>query len=204
MISTNEKNYDIIKGEIDIIHEEFEKLDSQNFIIGLHFYDFLENIRRPLSSIENKIGTNSIEYITISTEIVDAILKRISVYTNDDSYNNIIRELTASETVKFYANQRKLLIEAYNVCDKIEFLNMDYAYRTRTFNPTKEYLRIKCKENGIDLRTSTQKKIDNFKAISTATSEIAKGAAGCAVEIVIKIVVVLLLFLIIMAIVGAK
>ncbi|MDE6824268.1 MAG: hypothetical protein K2J27_06035 [Duncaniella sp.] len=194
----------LIKGEVTIIHDELEKFHNEFYIGNLNADTLLESIRPHLASIEQKIGKNSIEYIRITTEIVNVISKSVLAYTNSIFSNKIIDKLSASETVKFYSNQRNDLLEAFKIYRKLDNLNMDYAYRIREFNKTKREIENRCHEKGIDVRTYAQKSIDNLKTVGTVAGGVAMETAGCAIEMVIKIALVLAIFFILMAILGVK
>lgn len=195
---------DVIKGELDIIHEEIENFISLDYTANLNVADFLESVKSHLFLIEQKIGTNSIEYINITTEIVDVISNRLLDYTNFASSDNVIEKLSASDIVKYYANQRKNLIEAFKICRRIESMNMDYAYRIRTFNKTKEKIEKRCREKGIDSRTSIQKNVDQLKSVASFTGAVAKETTGCAINLALQIIILIIVFLVLMAIVGVK
>ena len=155
-------------------------------------------------SIEQKLGRNSIEYIDISTKIVDVICNRLIAYTNLSSADSIISKLSASETVKFYANQRENFVEALRICRKLENMNMDYAYRMKVFNKVKSDIENICHEKGIETRTAAQKSIDQLKTIGSVTGVVALETAGCLVTIAVKIAIILVIFLILMAIFGVE
>ena len=81
---------------------------------------------------------------------------------------------------------------------------MDYAYRIKKFNKAKSVLENMCIEKGIDIRTATQKSINQLKNVRAITGEVAKGTAGCAIELAVKIAIVVVIFMILMAIFGVK
>lgn len=194
---------DIIQGEVEIIHEEIENFQNSRYDSVLNVSAFLDSMKIHLSSIENKTGTNSIDYIRISTEVVDVISNRILSYF-DYSSNNFADNKSASEMVQLFSNQRKNLEEALASFRTIESFNMDYAYRIKKFNKAKSVLENMCIEKGIDIRTATQKSIDQLKNVGAITDEVAKGTAGCAIELAIKIAIVVVIFMILMAIIGVK
>lgn len=204
MISQYNNYNDIIRGEIEIIHEELDNLNHNPYTANIGVLPILENVTPHLASIETKIGKSSIDHINISTEIVDVISNRILAYIESCYSDNIITNLSAQETVKLYANQRENLTEAIRICRKLENMNMDYAYRIKTFNETKKEIENLCNKKGIDTRTSTQKSIDNLKTVGAVTGVIAKETAGCAIGLVIKVAIVIVIFLILMAIFGVK
>ena len=105
VMSQNEYS-DIIQGEVEIIHEEIENFQKSRYDSVLNVSAFLDSIKIHLSSIENKTGTNSIDYIRISTEVVDVISNRILSYF-DYSSNNFSDNKSASEMVQLFSNQRK-------------------------------------------------------------------------------------------------
>ena len=127
---------DIIQGEVEIIHEEIENFQNSRYDSVLNVSAFLDSMKIHLSSIENKTGTNSIDYIRISTEVVDVISNRILSYF-DYSSNNFADNKSASEMVQLFSNQRKNLEEALASFRTIESFNMDYAYRIKKFNKAK-------------------------------------------------------------------
>lgn len=199
-----QNNYsEVIKGEVEIIHEGIEKfLDSDcESILGSSA--FLDGIKEPFMSIENKVGTNSIDYINISTEVVDATSNKLLSFF-DHSSNQFAENKSAPEMVQFFSNQRKNLEEALATFRILEHYNMDYAYRIKIFNKAKSEIENLCVEKGIDIRTKTQKSIDQLKKVGTITGEVAKDASGCAIKFVIEVAIVLVVFLIIMAIIGVK
>lgn len=204
MISQYNNYNDIIRGEIEIIHEELDNLIHNPYTANIGVLPILENVTPHLASIETKIGKSSIDHINISTEIVDVISNRILAYIESCYSDNIITNLSAQETVKLYAIQRENLTEAIRICRKLENMNMDYAYRIKTFNETKKEIENLCNKKGIDTRTSTQKSIDNLKTVGAVTGVIAKETAGCAIGLVIKVAIVIVIFLILMAIFGVK
>lgn len=204
MITATEKNHAIVNGEMNIIHEEIDKFNSLNQTNILDIYNFLHCVKLPLSSINNKIGINSIEYITATTKITDVVSNRLLAITSFPSCN--IEKLSPSDIVNYYANKREYLYEALNICRNIEGMNMDYAYRSRSFNKTKEEIENRCREINLDLKTSPQKIIYNLKIIGNFPKIIAKGAAGCAIRLIVliaEIVYILLIFFILMAAVRA-
>lgn len=194
----------IIKGEVDIIHEEINLFVSSELSASLNVTNFLERVKHHLDSIERKTGTNSIDYIKISTEIVEVISRRILEYTNFQNSDKVADKLSSSETVKFFAYQRSKLEEALDTCRKLEKMNMDYAYRMRIFNKTKEKIVNRCHDKSIDTRTSTQKGIDQLKAAGSVTGDIAVETAGCAIRLALQTAVIIVIFLILMAIFGVK
>ena len=101
-MSQNEYS-DIIQGEVEIIHEEIENFQKSRYDTVLNVSAFLDSIKIHLSSIENKTGTNSIDYIRISTEVVDVISNRILSYF-DYSSNNFADNKSASEMVQLFFN----------------------------------------------------------------------------------------------------
>ena len=204
MISQDKHYNDIIKGEIEIIHEELDNLIHNPYTVNIGVLPILENVTPHLASIEQKIGKSSIDHINISTEIVDVISNRILDYIESCYSDSLITNLSAQETVKLYANQRENLTEGIRICRKLESMNMDYAYRVKIFNTTKKEIENRCNKKGIDTRTSTQKSIDNLKTVGAVTGVIAKETAGCAIGLVIKVAIVIVIFLILMAIFGVK
>lgn len=198
-------NYrEIVKGEIEILREEIEKFNQNHYTAKLNASDFLECVTPHLVSIERKIGRNSIEHINISTQIVDAICKKILVLTNLTSANSIVNKLSPSDIVKYYANQRENLTEALNICRKLENMNMDYAYHIKTFNKIKGDIERTCHEKGIETRTSTQKNIDYLKTVGTVTGGVAMETAGCLISMAVKVAIIVVIFLILMAIFGVE
>lgn len=161
MANSGEKYRDIVKGEMEIIYDEIEQINQTNNTANLSASVFLDRVSHHLVSIEQKLGRNSIEYIDISTKIVDVICNRLIAYTNLSSADSIISKLSASETVKFYANQRENLVEALRICRKLEIMNMDYAYRMKVFNKVKGDIESICREKGIETRTTAQKTLTN-------------------------------------------
>lgn len=198
-------NYrEIVKGEIEILREEIEKFNQNHYTAKLNASDFLECVTPHLVSIERKIGRNSIEHINISTQIVDAICKKILIFTNLTSANSIVNKLSPSDIVKYYANQRENLTEALNICRKLENMNMDYAYHIKTFNKIKGDIERTCHEKGIETRTSTQKNIDYLKTVGTVTGGVAMETAGCLISLAVKVAIIVVIFLILMAIFGVE
>ena len=204
MANLDEKYRDIVKGEMEIIYDEIEQFNQTNNTTNLSASVFLDRVSHHLVSIEQKLGRNSIEYIDISTKIVDVICNRLIAYTNLSSTDSIISKLSASETVKFYANQRENFVEALRICRKLENMNMDYAYRMKVFNKVKGDIESTCSEKGIETRTTTQKNIDQLKTVGSVTGEVALETAGCLVSMVVKIAIILVIFLILMAIFGVE
>ena len=105
MISQDKHYNDIIKGEIEIIHEELDNLIHNPYTVNIGVLPILENVTPHLASIEQKIGKSSIDHINISTEIVDVISNRILDYIESCYSDSLITNLSAQETVKLYANQ---------------------------------------------------------------------------------------------------
>lgn len=204
MANSDEKYRSIVKGEFEIIYDEIEQFDKTNYTANLSASVFFDKVSRHLASIEQKLGRNSIEYIDISTKIADVICKRLIAYTNLSSADNIISKLSASETVKFYANQRENFVEALRICRKIENMNIDYAYRMKVFNKVKSDIESACREKGIETRTTAQKNIDHLKTAGSVTGEVALETAGCLVTMAIKIAIILVIFFILMAIFGVE
>lgn len=204
MANSGEKYRDIVKGEMEIIYDEIEQINQTNNTANLSASVFLDRVSHHLVSIEQKLGRNSIEYIDISTKIVDVICNRLIAYTNLSSADSIISKLSASETVKFYANQRENLVEALRICRKLEIMNMDYAYRMKVFNKVKGDIESICLEKGIETRTTAQKNIDQLKTVGSVTGEVALETAGCLVTMAIKIAIIVVIFLILMAIFGVE
>lgn len=204
MANSDEKYRDIVKGEMEIIYDEIEQFNQTNNTANLSVSIFLDRVSHHLVSIEQKLGRNSIEYIDISTKIVDVICNRLIAYTNLSSADSIISKLSASETVKFYANQRENFVEALRICRKLENMNMDYAYRMKVFNKVKSDIENICHEKGIETRTAAQKNIDQLKTIGSVTGVVALETAGCLVTIAVKIAIILVIFLILMAIFGVE
>ena len=204
MANSDEKYRSIVKGEFEIIYDEIEQFDKTNYTANLSASVFFDKVSRHLASIEQKLGRNSIEYIDISTKIADVICIKLIAYTNLSSADNIISKLSASETVKFYANQRENFVEALRICRKIENMNIDYAYRMKVFNKVKSDIESACREKGIETRTTAQKNIDHLKTAGSVTGEVALETAGCLVTMAIKIAIILVIFLILMAIFGVE
>lgn len=204
MANSDEKYRDIVTGEMEIIYDEIEQYNQTNNTANLSVSIFLDRVSHHLVSIEQKLGRNSIEYIDISTKIVDVICNRLIAYTNLSSADSIISKLSASETVKFYANQREDFVEALRICRKLENMNMDYAYRMKVFNKVKSDIENICHEKGIETRTAAQKSIDQLKTIGSVAGVVALETAGCLVTIAVKIAIILVIFLILMAIFGVE
>lgn len=204
MANSDEKYRDIVKGEMEIIYDEIEQFNQTNNTANLSASIFLDRVSHHLVSIEQKLGRNSIEYIDISTKIVDVICNRLIAYTNLSSADSIISKLSASETVKFYANQRENFVEALRVCRKLENMNMDYAYRMKVFNKVKSNIENICHEKGIEIRTTVQKNIDKLKTVGSVAGVVALETAGCLVTIAVKFAIILVIFLILMAIFGVE
>lgn len=198
MANSDEKYRDIVKGEMEIIYDEIEQFNQTNNTANLSASIFLDRVSHHLVSIEQKLGRNSIEYIDISTKIVDVICNRLIAYTNLSSADSIISKLSASETVKFYANQRENFVEALRVCRKLENMNMDYAYRMKVFNKVKSNIENICHEKGIEIRTTVQKNIDKLKTVGSVAGVVALETAGCLVTIAVKFAIILVIFLILM------
>jgi hypothetical protein len=197
-------NYsEVIKGEIEIIHEEIEQFQDSDCGLILNVSAFLDSIKDPFMSIENKVGTNSIDYINISTEVVDVTSNKLLSFF-DYSSSDIAENKSASEMVQFYSNQRKNLEEALATFRILEHYNMDYAYRIKNFNKAKSEIEKLCVEKGIDIRTRAQKSIEHLKKVGAITGEVAKDATGFAVKLAVKVAIILVVFLIIMAIIGVK
>lgn len=201
MYNFNKEYRLIVKGELDVIADNIEQFGQTRFIECNQLTNFLNKIKQPLISIEQKIGKNSIEYIDISTKIVDEVLSKLNNFALMD---NEIEQLSTADTVKYYANQRSNLIESLIVLRTLEEMNMDYSYRINEFSKVKLKIERRCHEVGIDTRTSTQKGIDKLKTVGEFTGVVAKETAGCAFELAIKIAIVIVIFLILMAIIGVK
>lgn len=77
MANLDEKYRDIVKGEMEIIYDEIEQFNQTNNTTNLSASVFLDRVSHHLVSIEQKLGRNSIEYIDISTKIVDVICNRL-------------------------------------------------------------------------------------------------------------------------------
>lgn len=204
MIRQSNSYNEVINGEVKIIHEELDSFSQTPYTTNINILAFIENITPHLSSIEQKISKSSIDHIKISTEIVDVISNRMMDYINKSFSDCIIDNLSAQETVNFYVNQRKILMDAFVICRKLESWNMDYAYRIKKFNVIKKEIEDLCREKQIDTRSSIQKGVDQLKTIGVFSGIVAKETAGCAIGLVIKVAIVLVIFLIIMAIVGVK
>ena len=199
-----QNNYsEVVKGEVEIIHEGIEKFLDSDCESILDASSFLGSIKNPFMSIENKVGTNSIDYINISTEVVYATSNKLLSFF-DYSSNQFAENKSAHEMVQFFSDQRKNLEEALATFRILEHYNMDYAYRIKKFNKAKSEIENLCVEKGIDIRTKTQKSIEQLKKVGTITGEVAKDASGCAIKFVIEVAIVLVVFLIIMAIIGVK
>lgn len=196
----NEYNL-IVKGELDVIADSLDKFSQTDFVKSSQLSAFLNQIKPPLASMEQKIGRNSIEYIDISTKIVSEALHKLNNLVLRD---NEVEQLLAKDMVKYYANQRNNLIESLSVLRKLEEMNMDYAYRINEFDKAKSNIESKCCEVGIDTRTTTQKGIDKLKTVGEFSGVVVKETAGCAFELAVKIAIVIVIFLIIMAIFGVK
>ena len=203
MTSFSNPYRNIVEGEINIIHEEIENFNKNHQTTNQDAFNFLECVNPHLMSIEQKIGKNSTEYINISTRIVDTICNKFLIFTNLSS-DNIINNLSDSDIVKFYAKEKEKLVNALRICQKLEKMNIDYEYRIKIFNKTKDNIEKACQEKGIETRTSIQKNIDNLKTIGSVTGEAALHTAGCLASLAIKIVIVLLIFLALMAIFGVE
>lgn len=204
MTNWDDRYKDIVKGEIEIINDEIEQFNQTNYTANLSVSIFLDRVSHHLESIEQKLGRNSIEYIDISTKIVDVICNRLMAYLNLSSADSIISKLTASETVDFFANQRENFVEALGICRKLDKMNMDYAYRMKVFNKVKGDIEDACREKGIETRTTAQKNIDHLKTVGSVTGVVAKETAGCLATMALKIGIILVIFLILMAIFGVE
>lgn len=204
MANLIEEYRDIIKGEVEIINEEITQFNQLHYTAKLNALFFLDRVNHHLISIEQKVGKNSIEYINISTKIVDVICNRLIAYSNLSTMDSIIGKLSASEAVKFYANQRETLEEALRICRRLENMNMDYAYRMKVFNKFKGNLESACREKGVETRAPIQKNIDQLKTIGSVTGEVALETAGCLATLAVKVVIILAIFLILMAIFGVE
>jgi hypothetical protein len=204
MANLIEEYRDIIKGEVEIINEEITQFNQLHYTAKLNASFFLDRVNLHLISIEQKVGKNSIEYINISTKIVDVICNRLIAYSNLSTMDSIIGKLSASEAVKFYANQRETLEEALRICRRLENMNMDYAYRMKVFNKFKGNLESACREKGVETRAPIQKNIDQLKTIGSVTGEVALETAGCLATLAVKVVIILAIFLILMAIFGVE
>lgn len=204
MANSDKKYRDIVKGEMEIIYDEIEQFYQTNNTANFSASAFLDRVSHHLVSIEQKLGKNSIEHIDITTKIVDVICNRLIAYTNLSYTDSIISNLSASETVKFFADQRENFVEALRICRKLENMNMDYAYRMKVFNKVKGDIESTCREKGIETRTTTQKNIDQLKAVGSVTGEVASETAGCLVSMAVKIAIILVIFLILMAIFGVE
>lgn len=191
-----------ISGEILIIYEEIERLYHAPYTAKLDVSPFLDSVMLPLDSIERKTGTSSIDYINISTLIVDVISNIIIVYTNILDLEVSSNHLYSAETANYFVNQKDNLIEALRICRKLEDMNIDYAYRIKKFNTLKMSIERQCKEYGIDTRTPSQKRIDQLKAARETTVTAVKDTAGCAMELVIKAAIIIGVLLLLMGIVG--
>lgn len=196
MTTSDVKYNPVVKGELDIITDEIEKFHQSNLAVSY----FLNCIKPHLFSIEQKVGKSSIEHIFISTKIVEISVTRTLALT---STNDIIDQLSPSDTVKYYYNQRDNLTKALSIMRILENMNMDYAYRINEFNRINLEIMHKCHEIGIDTRTTAQKSIDTIKTVGETTGFIATATAGCAFGIAIKMAIVIVIFLILMAIIGA-
>lgn len=201
MINLKNKYSEVINGEVDVIRDEIDSYNDSHYTNNLNVSLLLENIMPHLASIEHKLGRQSVDYINISTEIVDIISHRMQAYMNSSS-DIITDKLSVQDIIKFYSSQKEILIGFLSVCQKLETLNMDYAYRIKKFNLFKKEIEDRCNEKGIDTRTAAQKGIDQLKEVGTITGIVAKETAGCALEIIIKVAIVIVVFLILMAIVG--
>lgn len=130
MVNLKNKYSEVINGEIDVIREEIDSYNDSHYTNNLNVSLLLENIMPHLASIEHKIGRQSVDYINISTEIVDIISHRMLVYINSSS-DIITDKLSSQDIIKFYASQKEILIGFLSLCQKLEALNMDYAYRIK-------------------------------------------------------------------------
>lgn len=193
-----------VEGEVNVIAEEIEDFVKAPYSANLKALEFMNRVSPHMASIEHKSGRNSMDYINISTEIVDIVIERTLDYIGLSQSNNVLDSLSPSDTVKFYSHQRENLEEALDICRKLENLNMDYAYRIHIFNGAKEKIINKCKEKGIETRTTAQKSLDQLKSVGEVTGVVAKETAGCVLTLAIKVVIVVVFFLILMAIIGVK
>lgn len=204
MISRNKNYNEVIAGEVKIIYEELDNLCRASYRNNIDLLAIIEKVTPHLASIEQKIGKSSIDHIHISTEIVDEISNKMLSCVSSSFSDSIIDRLSPKETVEFYANQRKNLMDAVVICRKLESWNMDYAYRIKKFNTIKKEIEDLCREKHIDTRTSMQKGVEQLKTVGEITGVVAKETAGCAIEFAIKIAIVIVIFLILMTIFGVK
>lgn len=204
MTSRNKNYNEVIAGEVKIIYEELDNLYRASHRNNIDLLAFIEKVTPHLASIEQKIGKSSIDHIHISTEIVDEISNKMLSCVSSSFSDSIIDKLSPKETVEFYANQRKNLMDAVVICRKLESWNMDYAYRIKKFNTVKKEIGDLCQEKNIDTRSSMLKGVDHLKTVGEVTGVVAKETAGCAIELAIKIAIVIVIFLILMAILGVK
>lgn len=198
-------NYsELIRGEIEIIHEELDQLNTSSYTSSVDISTSLDNLTAHLQAIEMKIGYNSVDYINISTEIVDTISNLLLYSTDDSNSESIIENLSPLETASFYSSQRENLLEGINICRRMEKINMDYAYRLKRFNQTRTIIENRCKDRSIDIRTSSEKSIDQLKKAGTITTEIAKDTAGCLLEMAIKAIIAIGIIYLLAMLAGAK
>lgn len=203
-LSSNEDCLEVTRGEFEIINDELDRFKNIKELGKIDLIGFLDSLKPHLDSIENKTGTNSIALIRASTFIVDAISKKIMELARSCENDIDLEHLSTTETIDFIANRSRILLNSAEVCRRMEKLNMDYAYRIKFFNHTKEEIERICKEKGLDSRSTTQKTIDTLKSVGTTTGEIAAETAGCALEMAIKIGITIVAFMILMAIFGVK
>lgn len=201
-ISPNEECREVTRGEFEIINDELVRLKNTKSIMEIDFNDLFDRLKPHLKSIENKTGVNSIALINASTFIVDAISIKIIELIEYYDQEQELEHLSTADTIEFIANRRRILIDAAEICRKMDKLNMDYAYRIKFFSHTEDEVERICKEKGIDPRSISQKRIDTLKSVGETTGEIAVETAGCALEMGIKIAIVMGIAMALMAIFG--
>lgn len=171
----------IVQGEYNIICRETKKLTDD--VIGLDkLKEYLQKQLIHLQSIQQKIGSSSIDYIRISTFIVEASILKIRLARNYEETHAHSVFPDYMPPLYQLPGLRNIYLKAWDGFKIMDSFAIEYEYKYDHYDKEKEYVKNQCKRAAVETRTSSEKVID-------ASKHVAEETLGCIIQAAIVILI---------------
>lgn len=178
-----------VRGEYNVIRNEINDFVSNPRYTYKDVMPFLEQEKKHLKSIKDKLGKDDLFYVAISTDVVETCLKKINDSLNSEK--NKIARLSIKYEPQYYSYYRELKDvsqDSWAILKELDKMAMEYQFRYEQYTPTYASIKATCDELGIDTRSA------GAKLISAVDESPVTGCFGDLLGTIIKIVIVAFVF----------
>ncbi len=179
----------LIRGEYNVITKEIAVFRSDASRSYKDVMPFLEQEKKHLNSIKDKLGKDDLFYVAISTDVVEACLKKINESFNTEKKK--IASLSIKYEPQYYSYYRELKEvsqDSWAILKELQKMAMEYQFRFEQYTPTYASIKKTCDELGIDTRSA------GAKLISAIDESPVTGCFGDIIMTIVKIVIVAFVF----------